>query len=81
MRYDNIYHHTGEMIARGLKEPLESWGLREDHLVCVTTDNDDNSILALQLNAWTRLQCFGHCLHLAIGECLNAKLYFRDNKP
>lgn len=62
---------TGEMIARGLKEALASWELREDHLVCVTTDNATNNILALQLNEWTHLQCFGHRLHLAIGECLN----------
>lgn len=53
--------HTGEMIARGLKEALESSGMREDHPVCVTTDNATNNILALWLNEWTRLQC----LHLA----------------
>lgn len=68
------------MIARGLREALVSWGLHEDRLVCVTTDNAANNILALQLNEWTRLQCFGHRLHLAIGECLNAKLYFNNNK-
>ena len=62
--------HTGEIIARDLREALESWGLREDHLVYVTTDNATNNILALRLNDWTRLQCFGHRLHLAIGECL-----------
>ncbi|XP_043084848.1 E3 SUMO-protein ligase ZBED1-like [Puntigrus tetrazona] len=30
------------------------------------TDNATNNIRALQLNDWTRLQCFGHRLHLAI---------------
>lgn len=62
--------HTGVMIAKGLREALQSWGLAEDHLVCVTTDNATNNIRALQLNDWTRLQCFGHRLQLAIGECL-----------
>lgn len=62
--------HTGVMIANGLREALQSWGLSEDHLVCVTTDNATNNISALELNDWTRLQCFGHRLQLAIGECL-----------
>ncbi|KAL3972557.1 cathepsin X [Sarotherodon galilaeus] len=53
------------MIARGLREALESWGLHEDRLVCVTTDNAANNTLALQLNEWTRLQCFGH----PVGVC------------
>ncbi|KAK0153618.1 Zinc finger BED domain-containing protein 1 [Merluccius polli] len=58
--------HTGEMIALNLREALESWGLPEAHQVCVTTDNATNNVKALQLNDWTRLQCFGHRLHLAI---------------
>uniref|UniRef100_A0A9J8CLF4 BED-type domain-containing protein n=1 Tax=Cyprinus carpio carpio TaxID=630221 RepID=A0A9J8CLF4_CYPCA len=60
--------HTGEMLAKGLRESLQLWGLQEDRLVCVTTDNATNNILALQLNEMTRLQCFGHRLHLAIGD-------------
>lgn len=58
------------MIAQSLKEALQSWELQEDHQVCVTTDNATNNIKALQLNDWTRLQCFAHRLHLAIGKCL-----------
>ncbi|XDV20661.1 hypothetical protein PO909_025953 [Leuciscus waleckii] len=42
--------HTGEMLAKGLRESLQLWGLQEDRLVCVTTDNATNNILALQLN-------------------------------
>ena len=60
--------HTGVMIAKALREALQSWDLREDMLVCVTTDNATNNISALQLNEWNRLQCFGHRLQLAIGE-------------
>ncbi|KAI2666742.1 E3 SUMO-protein ligase ZBED1 [Labeo rohita] len=58
--------HTGDLIAQGLRESLQSWGLQENRQVCVTTDNATNNIRALQLNNWTRLQCFGHRLHLAI---------------
>ncbi|KAK1884618.1 Zinc finger BED domain containing protein 1 [Dissostichus eleginoides] len=32
----------------------------------MTTDSGANMVKALDLNAWTRLQCFGHRLHLAI---------------
>ncbi|XP_019211639.1 zinc finger BED domain-containing protein 1-like [Oreochromis niloticus] len=59
--------HTGGMLAQGLRDTLESWGLQECHLVCVTTDNATNNISAMELNQWERLQCFGHRLQLAIG--------------
>ncbi|KAK1874904.1 Zinc finger BED domain containing protein 1, partial [Dissostichus eleginoides] len=31
--------HTGEVIAQGLQDSLASWKLREDRLVCMTTDS------------------------------------------
>ncbi|KAK0151906.1 Endoplasmic reticulum export factor CTAGE5 [Merluccius polli] len=58
--------HTAEEIAQGLKEALESWGFKEERQVCITTDNGSNVVKAASLNDWTRLQCFGHRLHLAI---------------
>ncbi|KAL2102614.1 hypothetical protein ACEWY4_001782 [Coilia grayii] len=58
--------HTGENIAMGLKDCLSSWGLKEEAQTCITTDNATNMIKAMELNQWTRLQCFGHRLHLAI---------------
>lgn len=60
--------HTGQNIAAGLKQALATWDLEESKLVCITTDNAANVMLAAQLNGWMRLQCFGHRLHLAIGE-------------
>lgn len=60
--------HTGEVIANGLREALSAWNLREDRQVCMTTDSGANVVKALALNRWTRLQCFGHRLHLAIGK-------------
>ena len=60
--------HTGEIIAQGLKDALMSWNLNAACLVCITTDNGANVIKAVSLNQWTHLQCFGHRLHLAIGE-------------
>jgi len=60
--------HTGEIISQGLEDALKSWGLREDRQVCITTDNGANIVKAVSLKDWTRLQCFGHRLHLAIGK-------------
>ena len=58
----------GEAIAEGLKDVLESWGLREESQVCITTDNSVNVVKAVTLNKWKRLKRFGHCLHLAIAR-------------
>ena len=61
---------TGVALAQGLKDALSSGSLKEDKLICITTDNGQNIVKAISLNDWTRLQCFGHRLHLAIGELL-----------
>ncbi|CAI5637539.1 unnamed protein product, partial [Oreochromis niloticus] len=62
--------HTGQDIAAGLKQALATWDLEESKLVCITTDNAANVMLAAQLNGWMRLQCFGHRLHLAIERAM-----------
>ncbi len=62
--------HTSENIAHGLRDVLASWNLKEENQVSITTDNGANVVKATELNNWVRLQCFGHRLHLAIGECL-----------
>lgn len=62
--------HTGENIAKALREVLARWGLDEKQQICITTDNGANVVKAVvQDNGWMRLQCFGHRLHLAIGKC------------
>ncbi|XP_049337568.1 E3 SUMO-protein ligase ZBED1-like [Astyanax mexicanus] len=58
--------HTAEIISHALEDALASWGLREERQVCITTDNGANIAKAVSLKKWTRLQCFGHRLHLAI---------------
>lgn len=69
--------HTGEQIAAGLREALEIWELEEKRMTSMTTDSGSNMVKALELNGWTRLQCFGHRLHLAIGE--HIKLIISNN--
>jgi len=63
-----VHKTTQESIAQGLREAMASWSLQEERLVCITTDNGSNVVKAASLNKWTRLHCFGHRLHLAIGE-------------
>nr|XP_054594588.1 uncharacterized protein LOC129162111 [Nothobranchius furzeri] len=58
--------HTGENIAKGLKEFLSSWNLQEEKQVCVATDSGANVVKAVALNNRTRLSCFGHRLRTAI---------------
>ncbi|KAL7844729.1 hypothetical protein SRHO_G00232680 [Serrasalmus rhombeus] len=62
----NVSDHTGELIAQGLQDALASWSLREDRMVCMTTDSGANVVSALRINKWKRLPCFGHRLHVAI---------------
>ncbi|KAJ4918319.1 hypothetical protein JOQ06_022404, partial [Pogonophryne albipinna] len=45
----------------------------EEDQTCITTDNGSNVVKAVELNHWTRLQCFGHRLHLAIENALKEK--------
>lgn len=52
-----------------LQDILISWKLNSTGLVAITTDNGTNVVKAVQLNKWLRMQCFGHRVHLAIGEC------------
>ena len=41
--------HTGELIAQGLREAMASWGLQEERLVCIATDNGYNDPLTQDL--------------------------------
>ena len=58
--------HTGENIAEVLESILESWNLKIDHKVCLTTDNGANVVSAASILGLTRLSCFGHNLNLAV---------------
>ncbi|XP_056118286.1 E3 SUMO-protein ligase ZBED1-like [Rhinichthys klamathensis goyatoka] len=58
--------HTGQTIAQELKDALNSWGLSEERLSCMTTDSGSNVIRAMKDNNWPNLKCFGHRLHNAV---------------
>ncbi|XP_058270520.1 E3 SUMO-protein ligase ZBED1-like [Hemibagrus wyckioides] len=61
---------AAESTAAGLKEAISAWGLLEERLACITTDNAADMIRAASMNNWTRLHCFGHRLHLAIENAM-----------
>ncbi|XP_065899760.1 E3 SUMO-protein ligase ZBED1-like [Dysidea avara] len=63
--------HTGQNIADALKDTLSHWGLDAANQVCITTDNGSNILCAIRSHlAWPYLSCFGHNLHLAIGNSI-----------
>ncbi len=62
--------HIGKLLATGLQDALDCWGLSMQKLVAITTDSGAIIKKAIKLNNWTRLQCFGHRLNLAIGKQL-----------
>lgn len=64
--------HMADMIAQGLKDMLSDWELAKEKLSAITTDNGPNVVKAASLNGWTRQQCSGHRLHLAIGKYTSA---------
>ena len=63
--------HTGENIAEAMQSALDSWNLKAENQVCLTTDNGSNIVKAAQDLGWHRLSCFGHNLHLAVAKALN----------
>ncbi|XP_061636646.1 E3 SUMO-protein ligase ZBED1-like isoform X1 [Phyllopteryx taeniolatus] len=58
--------YPSENIAFEMREALAAWGLHDNRLVCIITDNAANTAKAAAQNEWTRLQCFAHRLHLAV---------------
>ncbi len=63
-----LENHSGKNIAEAPQDALANWGLSENGLVAITMDNGANIVKAMELKNWLRMQCFGHRLHLAIGE-------------
>lgn len=53
-------YRTGELLAAGLQEALDSWGWVVHKLVAITTDCGANIKKDVHINNWTRL-------HTAVG--------------
>ena len=58
--------HTADNIQDALQEALHEWGLKEENVVCITTDSGANIKAAARQLEWPWLSCFGHNLNLAV---------------
>ena len=60
-------NHNAENLSVALEKVFEEWGLLQNNVACVTTDNAaniENSIC--EVLGWPHLACFGHTLNLAV---------------
>ena len=63
--------HNAVNIAETLQDTLEQWCFEPRNQTCITTDNGSNIPCAVQSHlVWPYLTCFGHNLHLAIGNSI-----------
>ena len=65
--------HTADNLAEALRDSLVNWGLDENNLVAITTDNGSNVKAAVARLGWQWLNCFGHNLNLAVNNSIAAK--------
>ena len=57
-------NHTGTNIAEAHESILESWSLKSQQQLCITTDNGLNMVAAISKLGWSHFSCFGHNLNL-----------------
>ncbi len=64
--------HTARNIADGLEDSLSEWGLSEENLVGVTTDNVANIVAAIYLLNWPNhhFPCYSHTLQLGVHKAM-----------
>ena len=62
--------HTGVNIAKEVYSMAREFGIKNNHIVSITTDNASNMKAAAAEAEIYRVQCFAHTLQLAIGGCL-----------
>ena len=63
--------HTADNLVDVMTDTLEMWGLDAAKQVCLTTDNGRNLVCAATRRlGWNHLSCFGHNLHLAVGNSI-----------
>ena len=59
--------HTASNLADELTEILKNWGLNEDNISAITTDNGKKNIVAaIKKLGWGHFPCFLHTLKLGV---------------
>ena len=60
--------HTADHLAQALESTLETWDLKKEQMVVITTDNVAD-IVKTNLG-WGHMSCFGHSLNLAVTNAI-----------
>ncbi|XP_062292961.1 E3 SUMO-protein ligase ZBED1-like [Scomber scombrus] len=63
--------HTAAVLAEALQDGLQAWGVGEEKVACITSDNGANIVAAVRDLKWPWISCFGHNLNLAVNNALN----------
>ncbi|KAM3872332.1 beta-1,4 N-acetylgalactosaminyltransferase 1-like [Diretmus argenteus] len=63
--------HTAAVLAEALQDGSQAWGVEEEKVTCVTTDNGANIVAAVRDLKWPWISGFGHNLNLAVNNALS----------
>ena len=62
--------HTAENLTEILQRIFSELKLSKDAVSAVTTDNESNIVLAIDLAGWVWLSCFSHTLQLSVKQAM-----------
>ena len=62
--------HTAAVLSEELQECCQAWGITDDKVARVTTDNSANIVAAVRNLQWPWLNCFGHNLTVAVNNAI-----------
>jgi len=58
--------HTGEALKTRLEVAIQNWGLQQEKLTAIVSDNAANIVNAIGLLKWPRVPCIAHTLQLSL---------------
>ena len=70
--------HTGEYIAERISSMLESWGIPQERVHLVISDNASNMVKAMQEASLAHFGCFAHSLQLVVKDGLLSQRAITD---
>ncbi len=63
--------HTAAVLAEALQDGLRAWGIVEEKVAYITTENRANIVAAVHDLKWSWINCFEHNLNVAVNNTLN----------
>ena len=64
-------HHTSVNIFERLLEAAKEWGITDECVSAVVSDNAANAVLGANLTGWPHFGCAAHILQLSVNAGLN----------